>query len=189
MVGLVAALALTGGLFHHGGRPDGRDVHVHFYRQAGWHFTVRQDHFRGKTTCRIYKHDVTFAEGVVTFQFGHGVDTANARFRLDDGPPREAGSVAVEAAGLGARFNGPNLRNPSDGQVHIPADVIGGATKVAIQPNSKTNHRTFNLAGLSRALEVAKAQNCDDLAGRVSLSAPDSWTHLVPAVLAANRPG
>lgn len=175
MVGLVAALALTSGLFHVGHhRPDGRDVHVHFYRQAGWHFTVRQDRFRGMTLCRIYKRDVVFAEGVVTFQFAHGVDTANARFRLDDGPPRDVGSVAVEAAGLGARFNGPNMRNPSDGEVHIPADVIGGASRVAIQPNPTTNHRTFSLVGLSRALEVAKAQNCDDLAGRVSLAAPAS---------------
>jgi hypothetical protein len=189
MVGLMAALALTGGLFHFGGRPDGRDVRVHHYRQAGWHFTVRQDRFRGKTTCRIYKHDITYAEGVVTFQFARGVNTANARFRLDNGPPREAGSVAVEAAGLGVRFNGPNLRNPSDGEVHIPADVIGGATQVAIQPNSATNHRTFNLTGLSHALLVAKAQNCDDLAGRVSLLTPDSRARLLPAAWAANRPG
>jgi hypothetical protein len=189
MVGLMAALAMTSGLFHFGGHPDRHDVHVHVYRQSGWLYTIRQDHFQGKTTCRIYKHDVTFAEGVVTFRFNRGVDTANARFRVDGGPPREVGSVAVEAAGLGARFNGPNLNNPSNGEVHIPADVIGGATTVAIQPNPRTNHRTFNLTGLPRALEVAKAQNCDDLAGRVSLSTPDSWRHLVPAPLAPNRPG
>lgn len=189
MVGLVAALALTSGLFHAVHRTDGRDVHVHYYRQAGWHFTVRQDRFQGKTTCRIYKHDVTFAEGVVTFQFGHGVDTANARFRLDDGPPRDVGSVAVEAAGLGASFNGPNMRNPSNGEVHIPAAVIGAATRVAIQPNAATNHRTFSLAGLSRALEVAKAQSCNDLAGRASLSEPAAWRHRVPAPWAPNRPG
>jgi hypothetical protein len=188
MVGLMAALALTTGLFHFGGSSGGHDVKMHFYHGGGWHFTIRQDRFRGQTTCAIYKHDVRYAEGVITFQFGHGVDTANARFRLDNGPAREAGSVAVEAAGLGAQFNGPSLRNPSNGEVHIPADVVGPATSVAIQPNTKMNHRTFNLTGLSRALEIAKAQHCDDLAGRASFSAPNAWRHLLPPAMRSNPP-
>jgi hypothetical protein len=188
MVGLVAALALTSGLFHFGGSADRHDLRVHYYHGGGWRFTIRQDRFRGQTTCAIYKHDIRYAEGVITFRFARGVDTANARFRLDNGPPREAGSVAVEAAGLGARFNGPSLRNPSNGEVHIPADVVGRATTVAIQPNDKANHRTFSLAGLPRALEIAKGQHCDDLAGRVSVLTPNSWRDLVPASIRPNPP-
>jgi hypothetical protein len=189
MVGLVAALALTTGLFHFGGPTGGHDVRVRFYHGGGWRFTIRQDRFRGQTTCAIYKHDIRYAEGVITFRFGQRVDTANARFRLDNGPPREAGSVAVEAAGLGAQFNGPSLSNPSNGEVHIPADVVAQATTVAIQPNNRTNHRTFNLTGLPRALEIAKAQHCDDLAGRVSALTPNSWRHLLPASIGPNGPG
>ena len=188
MVGLVAALALTTGLFHFGGPAGGHDVRKHVYHSDGWRFTVRQDRFRGQTTCAIYKHDIRYADGVITFRFGRGVDTANALFRLDNGPPREAGSVAVEAAGLGARFNGPSLRNPSDGEVHIPADIVGQATTVGLQPNSKSNHRTFNLSGLPRALEMAKAQHCDDLAGQISAFTPTYWRHVLPTSIPPNLP-
>src|SRR5258708_13004105 len=112
MVGLMAAMALTTGLFHFGHSSDRHDVKTHFYHGGGWHFTIRQDRFRGRTTCAIYKHDVRYAEGVITFQFGHGVDTANARFRLDNGPPRETGSVAAQAAGPPAPFTQPPPPTP-----------------------------------------------------------------------------
>lgn len=104
---------------------------------------------------------MTYDRGVLTFHFGHDVDTANALFRADNGPTQSAGQVAVEAAGLGARFNGPNMTNPSNGEVHIPARELGEAIKVSIQPNHRASHRTFDMTGLSRAIEVAKVRGCD----------------------------
>lgn len=183
MIGAVAALALMSGLF----QSPGRDVQVRRYQTAGWRLTVRQNHFTGLTACTIERRNVVFAEGVVTFHFGHRVDTANAEFRIGDAPPRVVGSVAVEAAGLGARFNGPNLGNPSNGEVHIPADLVDQAQLVSIKPNRKMNHRTFNLTGLSTAVEMAKAQRCDDLTGRARLDTPISWRLLLPVAMRPHK--
>jgi hypothetical protein len=162
MVGAVAALALLSGLFHPGGSPASRpDLQVQHYRVTGWRLEVRRDRFTDVAACTIQRSDITYDRGLLTFRFGHRIDTANALFRVDDGPVRTAGSVAVKAAGMGARFNGPNLANPSDGEVHIPADDVAQAARISIKPNSKMTHRTFDLTGLSNAIETAKAKGCD----------------------------
>jgi hypothetical protein len=162
MLAAAAALALLSELFHHGGSPARRpDLKVQHYRVAGWRLEVRQDRFIGTATCTIQRSGVTYGHGLLTFRFGQRVDTANALFRVDDGPLRSAGSVAVKAAGLGARFDGPNLANPSNGEVHIPSDDLGPALSVSIKPNSRMTHQTFNLTGLSSAIEAAKAKGCD----------------------------
>jgi hypothetical protein len=160
MTGAVVALALLG-LFHNGDATEHRDVRVQHAHVAGWRLEVRGDRFTGQTTCALRRDDIVYDHGVVTFALGHRVDTANATYRLDDGPVRRAGDVAVEAAGLGARFDSQNLDNPSNGEVRIPAKDLGDARKIYIRANTKMTHRIFDLAGLPRALEAAKARNCD----------------------------
>lgn len=160
MIGALAALAMLGGLFH----PNDKlrhDVRAQHYRVDGWRLELWDDRFTGQTTCRIERSNVVYSQGIVTFRFGHNVDTANALFRLDDGSVHTAGSVAVEAAGMGAKLSGPNLTNPSNGEVHIPADDLGDTLKVSIKPNNRMGHRVFDLTGLSHALEAAKARRCD----------------------------
>jgi hypothetical protein len=162
MVGAFAALALLSGLSDPGGPPAGQgDRQVRHYRVAGWRLEVHRDRFADLVACTLQKPGVTYDRGVLTFRFSHGVDTANALFRIDNAQPRGAGSVAVEAAGLGAHFNGPNLTNPSNGEVHIPADAVDEARKVSIEPNRRSAYRTFDVTGLSRAIEAAKARGCD----------------------------
>jgi hypothetical protein len=162
MVGAFAALALFSGLFGLGSAPPGPgDRQVRHYRVAGWRLEVGRDRFAGQVACTFQKPGVTYDHGVYTFRFARDVDTANALFRIDNAPPRGVGSVAVEAAGLGARFNGPSLTNPSNGEVHIPASAVGEARRVSIEPNRRIAHRTFDVTGLSRAIEAAKARGCD----------------------------
>ncbi len=162
MVSAVAAMALLSGipnignLFHL--NPDQR---VEQSRVMGWHLEVFQDRFSNKTVCKIDKSAIRYQHGVVTFQFGHSVNTAAAQFRVDEGPVRDASSVSVEAAGLGARPDSANLRNPSNGEVNIPAAALTGARQVSIRSDDRSGHRVFNLAGLSEALAAAKEKSCD----------------------------
>jgi hypothetical protein len=98
---------------------------------------------------------------VVTFALGHQIDTANAIYRLDDGPVHLVGDVAVEAAGMGAQFDTQNLANPSNGEVRIPARDLGDASRIYIRANTKMTHSTFDLAGLAPALDAARSRSCD----------------------------
>ena len=162
MVSAVAAMALLSGLPNLGALlSPNHDQTVERSRVMGWSLEVVQDRFANTTTCRLQKSAMQYRHGVVTFQFGGGVNTAGAQFRVDGGEAKTAVSVAGEAAGLGARLSGDNLRNPSDGAVHIPASMLAGARTVAIRPDSLSNHRDFSLAGLSEALQAAKEKNCD----------------------------
>lgn len=169
MVGAIAVLAFLGGHYHPPAWWHGSDVRTHWNRTAGWDLKIRRDRFTGANACTLFRRNVVYSGGVITFRFAHRVDTANAQFRIGDGPLRSVGSVAVEAAGLGARFEGADLRNPSNGEVHLPADVVGSAQSVSIKPNMHMNHRTFDLRGLSHAVLMAKGQRCDDLGGPDSL--------------------
>jgi hypothetical protein len=162
MVSAVAAMALLSGLpnigtlLHH--NPDQR---VEQSRVMGWRLEVTRDSFANTTVCKIDKSAILYKHGVVTFQLGHGVNTANAQFRVDDGPARDTSSVALQAAGLGAVLRPGKLPNPSDGAVNIPAAILAGARQISIRSDSGSGHRNFNLSGLSEALEVAKGKNCD----------------------------
>jgi hypothetical protein len=157
-----AAMAFLGGLLNFGslfgGHPDQTVEHA---RVMGWNLEVNQDSFAGTTACSIRKSAMTYRHGVVTFQFGRHVNTALAQFRVDDGPARDASSVSIAAAGLGARLTGRNLDNPSDGAVNIPAAELSGARQVSIRTDNRAGHRVFDLSGLSEALDAAKTKHSD----------------------------
>jgi hypothetical protein len=162
MKGAVASLALLGMLFHPGGSSAAQNDHqIQHYRVDGWRLDIHRDRFTGSEVCTLRRPNITYGHGVLTFRFGHDIDTANALFRIDNGPVQSAGRVAVEAAGLGARFNGPNMTNPSNGEVHIPAADLNGGLRVSIEPNKRSSHRTFDVTGLSHAIETAKSRACD----------------------------
>ena len=162
MVSALAAMALLSGfpivgdLFHH--NPDQQVEQSHI---MGWRLVVVQDRFNNQTTCKIDKSAVAYQHGVVTFQFGNGVNTAAAEFRVDGGEPQPAVLLAVQAAGLGARLSGDNLQNPSQGEVNIPASALSGARSVSIRADRVSGHRDFSLAGLSEAIQAAKGKSCD----------------------------
>ncbi len=162
MPAAIAALALLGGLFQPAAyEPGNHDVQVRHYHVSGWRLEVRRDRFDGRTVCWLERPHMVYANGVVTFSLGHAIDTANAQYRLDNGPDESVGSVAVEAAGLGAQFTTTNFENPTDGRVNIPLDQLGEAHRIWIKPNDKMAHRAFDLAGLSQAIEVAKGRGCE----------------------------
>lgn len=159
MAGAIAALALLG-LIHHGAA-ERRDAQVQRAHIDGWRLEIRHDRFTDQASCTLKKDHIVYERGVVTFSLGHQVDTANATYRLDDGPVRRVGDVAVEAAGLGARFTSQNLENPSDGEVRIPARELGEAHVIYIRANTRLTHRIFDLTGLADAVDAAQTKGCE----------------------------
>lgn len=126
----------------------------------GWVLKVADDRFGGVKTCTLRRGRISYANKVVTFHLGSRVNTAQARFRLDNGAVRSAGEVAVQAAGRGAGLRTTNLRNPSGGKVHIPAEFVVNGQSLAIHAGPGARVRTFNLRGLAASVDVAKAQGC-----------------------------
>ncbi len=158
MIVAAAALALWSGLL----QPWRSEAHTERYKPAqGWVLEVRRDTFTNTTTCQIKARDMTYRHGVLTFRFPTRVDTANAFYRIDQGSAQSVGLVATEAAGLGAEFRSQNMKNPSNGRVHIPATYLQTAQTVSIRPNAKRPAKTFSLTGFDKAVSVAKDQGCD----------------------------
>ena len=158
MIAAATALALWSGLLH----PWAHDAHVEHSKPApGWTLEARHDAFTGSTTCVVKARDMVYRHGVLTFRFDSSVDTANALYRVNQGAVQPAGLVATEAAGLGAQFKSQNMKNPSNGRVHIPMAHLQEAQTVTIRPNSHRRARTFNLTGLGHVLSAATAKGCD----------------------------
>jgi hypothetical protein len=141
--------------------PFRRSDDVAHYRTApDWALDVSKDRFTGMTHCAVRTRGLTYRDGVVTLHFGHGVNTANALFRVDGGPARSVGEVAVEAAGKGAVFLSRNTTNPSNGEVHIPTTQLAAHRSLAVRPNARASVRTIDLAGLAPSLKAAEAHGC-----------------------------
>lgn len=158
MIAAATALVLWSSLLH----PWTHDARIERLKPApGWKLEVRQDTFTGATTCVIEARDMVYRHGVLTFRFDSSVDTANALYRLDQGVVQPAGLVATEAAGLGAQFKSRNMKNPSNGQVHIPTAYLQTAQTITIRPNSHRRAKTFHLTGFGDVLTVAKTKGCD----------------------------
>lgn len=158
MIAAATALALWSGLLH----PWAGDAHVERSKPApGWTLEAHHDAFTGATTCLVKARDMVYRHGVLTFSFDSSIDTANALYRVNQGEVKPAGLVATEAAGLGAQFKSPNMKNPSNGKVHIPMAHLQEAQTVTIRPNNRKRARTFNLTGLVDVLAIAVGKGCD----------------------------
>lgn len=158
MIAAATALVLWSGLLH----PWTRDARVERSKPAaGWTLEVRHDTFTGATKCVVKARDMVYRHGVLTFRFDSSIDTANALYRLDQGAVQPAGLVATEAAGLGAQFRSQNMKNPSNGRVHIPTAHLQEAQTVTIRPNGHRRTKTFRLTGFGDVLAAAKAKGCD----------------------------
>lgn len=137
------------------------DIHGSAQRVQGWKLEVSQDQFAGRTVCTLSHGPITVRHGVAEFRFSGSTNTANAEVRIDGGAAAPAGSMAVEAAGLGARFGGQNLKNPSDGRVEVPLRLVANAATVSIRPDMRSSRRDYSLKGLSQALAAAEERGCD----------------------------
>ena len=130
---------------------------------GGWRLSRTADPFTSTVGCKLERREVRLFSGVVTFSLGHGVDTANALFKLDGGPVRAAGLLGPEVAGHGVSYMSDNTWNPSDGRVRVPWTTISGARRIDIRADPKRRSRGFDLDSLDAAVATARQGGCDDL--------------------------
>lgn len=167
MLGMIAALVLLPAPPHiqnpfHAFRPHASATH-RYGLPGGWVLSRTDDAFTATTACRLDRDGVRMTSGVVTFSFGHDVDTANALFRLDGGPLRTAGEVGPEVAGLGVSYLTGDTWNPSNGRVRVPWTTLAGVRRIDIRANPKRRPRTFELDSLDAAVATARGGGCTDL--------------------------
>lgn len=155
MIGAAMAFALFGGLF------SGKSHAVQRYQMQGWTVELKTDSFTGAVSCRLRAKDVTVDRGAAAFDFGGGVNTAEAVYRIDGGAARSGRIAMMDVAELGVRTITASPHNPTGGFVRIPAAELSGAASVAIRPNQYHAVRSFTLSGLDEALAAEKQRGCD----------------------------
>jgi hypothetical protein len=168
---LPAIAALVGFL---GLAPPGQIAERRFDVQ-GWRITVSQDRFTGAVACRAVHRGMSLSANTLVFRFGRNVDTSKAVYRLDLGP---AYSVVDQPADEDVRHmvevEAP-LGNPSAGFVALPVSQLAGVRRVDIRANVKSAPQSFDVSGLTAALQLEAAQACftaQDLQRPTLTSAP-----------------
>ena len=91
MLNAVAAFALLGGLF-----ASHATEKTQTYRVQGWTAEVRTDSFTSAVSCRLRAHGVTVTRGAAAFDFGQGVNTIDADYRVDGGPSRSGRMAEID---------------------------------------------------------------------------------------------
>lgn len=78
-----------------------------------WRYERVSDQFAGTERCRLSRGSVEVDGRVVRLRLGAGVDTADAEYRIDDGPVRtwRYDIPSLVAAGVAVRSD--NLANPA----------------------------------------------------------------------------
>lgn len=163
---LIPVLALFG-LFHHAqpkAGPPPRPVKTYEERFGAWRADYHQDAFTGGLTCTVFagrtpRHaDVSLDRDRLVFHFPDRIETRDAWFRADDGPPQSAAANLLPKLYRYSRV--ANVDSGTGGLVFIPADSLGRARYVDIRPNAGERPRRFDLSGLPLALQGARARGC-----------------------------
>jgi hypothetical protein len=147
-----AYLALT--LF---GSGQTSTVHRHL---AGWTVNVTTDRFTKAQTCSIAKGKVEFRQDVLIFHLSRLDDTANAYFRVDDGPARSVREATYDDQRRGYYRSGGPLENPSAGEVALPSFYVAGAKWVYIRATPRNDLSWFDVSRFADALALARTMNC-----------------------------
>lgn len=163
---LIAALALFG-LFHHAqpkAGPPPRPVKTFEERFGAWRVDYREDAFTGGRTCTVFAGRtpghaaVSLDRDRLVFHFSDTVETRDAWFRADDGPPRSAAARLLPKLYRYSRV--ANVDSGTGGLVFIPAAVLTGARFVDIRPNEGARAKRFDLSRLPDALAGARVRGC-----------------------------
>ena len=110
---------------------------------------------------------MSYAHGVVSFQFNRKLDTTKASFKVDGGPVRSWTEVYPQLVETGATLEGRSLANSTGGKVMLPIMILKGAHSVTIRATPKDRPRQFSIDGLGDALGSATNLACDPEAGFV----------------------
>lgn len=163
---LIAALALFG-LFHHAqpkAGPPPRPVETYEERFGAWRVDYHQDAFTGSLACAVFAGRtpphalVSLDRDRLVFHFPDRIETRDAWFRADDGPPQSAAARLLPKLYRYSRV--ANVDSGTGGLVFIPAAALDQARYVDVRPNAGERARRFDLTGLAPALAAARARSC-----------------------------
>ena len=163
---LVAALALFG-LFHHAqpkAGPPPRPVKTYEERFGAWRVDYQQDAFTGGLSCMVFggrtpRHaEVSVDRDRLVFHFPDRVETRDAWFRADDGPPQSAAANLLPKLYRYSRV--ANVDSGTGGLVFIPTEAVTQVRYVDIRPNAGARVRRFDMTGFAPALAAAQTRGC-----------------------------
>lgn len=158
---LMALITTASGLLSFAGS---QTVAQHFQVPA-WNIRVLRDKFTGDHQCMIFQGKrrtpmVSYAHGVVSFQFSKQLNTVKASFKIDGGAVEPWDAVYPALAQTGAQLEGRSLDNPTGGKVMMPLSVLHGAHVVIIRPTPTKHPVRFSIDGLGDVLASAHNLGC-----------------------------
>jgi hypothetical protein len=156
-----AAAALLFGLIHGPYRPTETKV----YAQSGWLLTVDTDTFNHAKTCQLEtqawgRPGVTVGRQALAFHFDPRIDTYDAWYAINGGPPKAWRDQGAKLIHVGAMATAEKLDNATGGAVVVPMDDLVGAHSVAVRPTLKHRPYVFDLTTLWPVLASAEALGC-----------------------------
>jgi hypothetical protein len=122
------------------------------HRVADWTVTLRADRFTGAVSCQARRGHVSLQGPAAVFSFGPAVDTTEAVYRINQGPPHAAKEVAFRLRTLGTPMTREPLDNPSRGEVTLPLADVVDADYVWIRIEAKQPPRRFPITGIKQVL-------------------------------------
>jgi hypothetical protein len=125
-----------------------------------WRLTFEIDSFSGRTACSLNARHLSFERGALLVHLPRRVDTMNAVYRLDGGPPIIAASDEPRLARMGFSLRLDNLNNPSGGLVRIPLDRIGGASRLEVKALPQHRIWSYPLTDLRSAVALFQSAGC-----------------------------
>jgi len=133
---------------------------THVYSRQGWFVSVQHDRFSGKTACRITTDKVVLNRDTLLFKMGTDALTADAHFRVDNGPVKSVREVLALDEARGFFPDRGWIEDPSENRVAIPLSYAHHADTVWIRANSQTDPRGFKVRGLDYVLKSAAELGC-----------------------------
>lgn len=146
--------------------PHDRGVHRRTYYDGGWVMNIAVDRFTQQARCHLFQgawrspRSITFARRALGFRFAERIDTADAWYRIDGGPPRRALDNDPTLVHNDTPLDTGDLLNPSGGVVWIPVDQVADAETVAIKPTRHSGAVEYHPRGFRAALEAARVNGC-----------------------------
>jgi hypothetical protein len=139
-------------------------THVERSHVGRWRLLVTTDRFTGHLTCTLSRSHVRYERRALVFQLPPRLNTFDAAYSVDGGPPVAASSDAMELAHLGFALHDDDLANPSGGLVRIPERRLEDGKVVKIQSRPNVSPITFKIDGFDPALKAARDEGCVDAA-------------------------
>ncbi len=127
---------------------------------GAWTLTVKSDPFAGQAGCRLTNGRQSYERGALVIQLPRKINTADAVYRIDGGPPMFASWDQPALASLGFALEEDNLDNPSGGLVRIPVTKVASAKAIKVEARPRDKMWKFSLVGFDAALAAAKQAGC-----------------------------